>query len=123
MALLAGHQDLLAQFGFDVEPFGARTALVRAVPSLPRAAAADLLERALAALAGDGEGGRDPLERLAIATACHTAIRAGDRLDAESIAVLLADLVRADDPFTCFHGRPTMVVVPRAQLERWFLRA
>ncbi len=124
-ALLAGHRDQLEQLGFQVEPFGARTALLRAVPAtIPGASLGDLVHRALAALAGDGdEPGSDPLERLAIATACHTAIRAGDPLDHQSIAALLADLAETEDPFTCFHGRPTMIAVPRDQLERWFLRS
>jgi len=124
-ALLAGSHDQLAQLGFQVESFGARTALLRALPAaVPGASLSDLVQRALAALAGDGdESGRDPLERLAIATACHTAIRAGDPLDAAASAALLADLEATDDPFTCFHGRPTMIAVSRDQMERWFLRS
>lgn len=122
LALLAGHQDQLAQLGFAAEPFGSRTALLRAVPVLVAGAApGELLHRAIGALEGDGEG-EDPLERVTIATACHTAIRAGDPLSPEAIAALLADLAATDDPFTCFHGRPTIVAVPRSQLERWFLR-
>jgi DNA mismatch repair ATPase MutL len=35
---------------------------------------------------------------------------------------LLNDLAATDDPFTCFHGRPTMVTLPLEQVERWFLR-
>ncbi|MGH2404376.1 MAG: DNA mismatch repair endonuclease MutL, partial [bacterium] len=125
MATLSGHRDQLEQLGFEVEPFGPRTALLRAVPAPSARADPDsLLHRALAALEGNGEGGgpSDPLERATIATACHTAIRAGDRLAPEAIVALLADLAAAEDPFTCFHGRPTIVVVPRGQLERWFLR-
>jgi DNA mismatch repair protein MutL len=124
-ALLAGARDRLAQLGFEIEAFGARTALLRAVPAgIPGATLGDLIHRALAALAGDGDApGRDPLERLAIATACHSAIRAGDPLDPDSAAALLASLEAADDPFTCFHGRPTIVAISREQLERWFLRS
>jgi DNA mismatch repair protein MutL len=122
LSLIAGYRDLLARLGYEVEPFGARTALLRAVPSVaPDGRRDDLLRQALAALAGEGEG-EDPLDRLTIATACHAAIRAGDRLTPEAMAGLLADLAAAEDPFTCFHGRPTVVAIPRAQLERWFLR-
>jgi DNA mismatch repair protein MutL len=123
--LLAGAHDQLAQLGFHVESFGARTALLRAIPAtIPGASLGDLLQRALAALAGNGdEPGHDPLERVAIATACHTAIRAGDPVDAEAGAALLTDLEATEDPFTCFHGRPTMIAVSREQLERWFLRS
>lgn len=125
LATLAGYRDQLEQLGFDVEPFGPRTALLRAVPAPVSAQDPNgLLHRALAALegSGEGEGSADALERASIATACHTAIRAGDRMVPEAIAALLADLAATEDPFTCFHGRPTIVVVPRGQLERWFLR-
>jgi len=66
--------------------------------------------------------GRALAERLAIATACHTAVRSGDRLDEATIAALLEALARAEDPFSCFHGRPTMVRMRRVDLERWFYR-
>lgn len=121
LAMLSGHRDQLEQLGFDIEPFGPRTALLRAVPAPAPTDPDGLLHRTLAALEGDG-GGEDPLERATIATACHTAIRAGDRMAPEAIAALLADLAATEDPLTCFHGRPTIVVVPRGQLERWFLR-
>jgi len=122
MTLLAGHRDQLQVLGFEVEPFGSHTALVRALPTLiPNSAPGDLLQQALAALDGEGEGD-DPLERLTIATACHTAIRAGDALSADAITALLVDLAATEDPYTCFHGRPTVIAVSRGTLERWFLR-
>ena len=122
MALLAGHRDQLRVLGFEVEPFGSHTALVRALPTLiPNGAPGDLLQQALAALDGEGEGD-DPLERLTIATACHTAIRAGDALSADAITALLVHLAATEDPYTCFHGRPTVIAVSRGTLERWFLR-
>jgi len=125
MTLLVGHNDQLRLLGFDVEPFGAHTALVRALPTLiPNGAPAALLLLALAALNGEEEGaGGDPLERLTIATACHTAIRAGDPLRPTEIDALLADLAATEDPYTCFHGRPTVIAVSGATLERWFLRS
>ncbi|MBI3997487.1 MAG: DNA mismatch repair endonuclease MutL [Armatimonadetes bacterium] len=122
LELVAGHRDWLESLGFAVEPFGTRTVLLRAMPALvPHAQPDDLLRRAIGALAGDGEG-EDPLERLTIATACHSAIRAGDRLTADAIGALIADLAATEDPYTCFHGRPTVIAVPRGMLERWFLR-
>jgi DNA mismatch repair protein MutL len=122
MALVTGHLDLLASLGYALEAFGARTVLVRAIPALSaRIEPEAMLLRAVGALAGEGEG-PDVLERLSIAMACHTAIRAGDRLTPEAIGALLADLAAAENPYTCFHGRPTLVAVTRDELDRWFLR-
>ncbi|HEV8338423.1 MAG TPA: DNA mismatch repair endonuclease MutL [bacterium] len=110
------------RLGFALEPFGGSTLLVRAVPAALRAQPPDrLLHRALAALL-EPRNGDDAMARLAIATACHTAVRAGDLLTFDEMAALLSDLAGTEDPFTCFHGRPTMVWVSRPTLERWFLR-
>ncbi|MDR7545290.1 MAG: DNA mismatch repair endonuclease MutL [Armatimonadota bacterium] len=123
MTLVVGCQDMLAELGYAVESFGARTVLLRAVPAVANAAEADALLRRVVGALADDEARDDVLERLSIATACHTAIRAGDRLTGEAIETLLADLAATDDPYTCFHGRPTIVRVSRQQLEQWFLRS
>jgi len=123
MTLVAGHQDVLAGLGYAVEPFGARTVLLRAVPVTAAVDGADALLRRVVAVLADGVSSEEALERLSIATACHTAIRAGDRLADVAIETLLADLAATDDPYTCFHGRPTIVRVSREQLAQWFLRS
>ncbi|MGH2453359.1 MAG: DNA mismatch repair endonuclease MutL [bacterium] len=110
------------RLGFALEPFGGSTLLVRAIPAALRRQAPDrLLHRVLGALLEPGSGD-GAVARLAIATACHTAVRAGDPLTEAEMTGLLADLEATEDPFTCFHGRPTMVWVSRPTLERWFLR-
>lgn len=124
-ALLGDLEPALRSLGFEVEPFGPGAVRLLAVPAIAAARAPGELFRAclrdLAANAGaDAAHGRR--ERLAIATACHTAVRAGDRLNVEMMMGLLDDLARARDPFSCFHGRPTMVRVRGRDLERWFYR-
>jgi DNA mismatch repair protein MutL len=117
--------EALAALGFDAEPFGHAGIRLVAVPAV----AADrdpaaLFRACLADLAGErsNHAGRTLDERLAIATACHTAVRAGDALDFTKMTALLDGLARAEDPYSCFHGRPTMIRVPARELERWFYR-
>lgn len=125
LPLVAPHRDLLAQLGFELEAFGDRTVLIRAVPQVAaQVSPQQLLTDLLAELA---EGPRASaaqllLERLTITTACRTAIKAGDVLGQDQMAVLLRDLAQTADPFTCFHGRPTLVIFPLEHVERWFLR-
>jgi len=116
--------DVLREVGFLVEPFGRNTYLVRAVPAVVRNAAADLLRACLGDLL-DGSRIRsveDAVDRMRIAVACHSAVRAGEALTQAEMEALVTDLLRCPDPYTCFHGRPTLVVVPRERLEGWFLR-
>lgn len=115
----------LAALGFEVEAFGRATIRLRAVPAIAADRDAITLFRACLADLGSGRdehAGRDLEERLAIATACHTAVRAGDRLDQTKMAALLEELARTEDPYSCFHGRPTMVRLRGRDLERWFYR-
>jgi DNA mismatch repair protein MutL len=124
-ALLAEAGPALRILGFDVEPFGRGVVRLTAVPAIAAGRApADVFRACLRDLAAEPgpRAGRDLDERLAIATACHTAVRAGDRLDPQMMARLLADLAQARDPFSCFHGRPTIIRVRGADLERWFYR-
>lgn len=124
-ALVTEHAEALRALGFGLEPFGERTVLVRGVPQVASATSAERLLRDLLAQAADDArlGAADSvLERLTIATACRSAIRAGDPLGPEQMVRLLHDLAATEDPFTCFHGRPTMVILPFEQVERWFLR-
>lgn len=111
--------------GFEAEPFGPGLVRLTAVPAIAVGRAPDTLFRAcLRDLGGDGgpHAGRSLEERLAIATACHTAVRAGDPLHPAMMADLLDALAHAEDPFSCFHGRPTMIRVRERDLERWFYR-
>jgi DNA mismatch repair protein MutL len=124
-ALAAELGPAFATLGFAVEPFGRSTVRLRAVPAAAAGRDAVRLFRAcLSDLGGerDEHAGRGLEERLAIATACHTAVRAGDRLGETEMAALLDELARTEDPYSCFHGRPTMIRVRAADLERWFYR-
>ena len=124
-ALVSHLRPALAALGFELEPFGRATVRLLAVPAIAADRDAVTLFRLCLADLGDERGehaGRDLEERLAIATACHTAVRAGDRLDHTKMAALLEDLARAEDPYSCFHGRPTMVRLRERDLERWFYR-
>lgn len=115
----------LAAVGFAVEPFGPNSLRLVAVPAMATGRAPAELFRACIQDLADHDtrhAGRSLAERLAIATACHTAVRAGDALDPQMMVHLLDALSRTRDPFSCFHGRPTMVRLARSEIERWFYR-
>ena len=82
----------------------------------------NLVDRVLAQ-EGDGQISMDEslFERLA-SEACHSAVRAGDRLETEEAAALIEQLFACEHPWNCPHGRPTVVEVPRARFEEWFQR-
>ncbi|MHA2271472.1 MAG: DNA mismatch repair endonuclease MutL, partial [Candidatus Hodarchaeales archaeon] len=61
-------------------------------------------------------------EELAHLVACHSAVRAGQVLSHTQMEILIRDLLSADRPFVCAHGRPTMIKLTPAQLEKEFGR-
>ena len=115
-------QDALAGLGFDIEPFGGATFLVRAVPAvLAKGDIAEALEELIADIAGE-EIGETAEERALKSLACHSAVRAGQTLSMEEMRELVRQLEATAMPRTCPHGRPTMIRLSKAQLEREFGR-
>ncbi|MCL2501135.1 MAG: DNA mismatch repair endonuclease MutL [Defluviitaleaceae bacterium] len=55
-------------------------------------------------------------------SACKAAVKGGDNLSEEEAHDLLRQLFNMDNPFTCPHGRPTIIEITRRELERRFKR-
>jgi DNA mismatch repair protein MutL len=122
-AWLSEHATTLAQFGFEIEPFGGTAWLLRAVPrTLASRGRTKTLGELIDSLIEHeyGDGPIDDQARWAVA--CHSAVRAGDALVPEEMAALIEQLERCDMRRTCPHGRPTMIHLSHAQLEREFGR-
>jgi len=118
----------LNQLGFDIEPFGGETVLVRAVPVM--LAQGDIGEAIVEIVDGLTEGGvaeageeaASTAERALISLVCHSAVRAGKTLSLEEMRNLIRQLEETAMPRTCPHGRPTMIHLSVAQLAREFGR-
>ena len=124
-ARLLGAAEALARLGLEIESFGAGAVLVRSLPALLGAADPALLLRDMTEeLAADAES--TALERkldAAIARlACHGSIRAGRRMNAAEMDALLRQMEATPRAATCSHGRPTVLKLDTAALERMFGR-
>lgn len=116
--------DELREIGFDVEPFGTETLLVRALPALgrfrpPLVALKDLVDEMADAPPSALTPTRDDVYILA---SCKLAVKAGDPLGQAEMTRLLLDLARTENPYLCPHGRPITVVFPKDALARKFKR-
>ena len=120
--LVQAGAGLLEQYGFILEPFGERTYLVRALPSVVRdASPAKAIQEVLDLMAYEGIL-REQEEALAASIACHSAVRAGMSLSQREMEELIRQLESCDSPHTCPHGRPTMIHLSSHHLEREFGR-
>src|SRR5581483_10580630 len=121
---LDGHRELLRRVGYELEPFSGRTVVVHTVPNPhPRFDAARCLQELAADLAGGRFGGwANRLERFAATFACRAAVKAGQRLEPDELRELVTRLLAATLPAHDVHGRPTVVQLPKEELERRFGR-
>ena len=122
MERLSESFDILAGLGFQLEAFGPGLIRCSAVPAAtasldPERLVRDLLDSLPAG--GDAPARR---RRLAALTACHAAVRLGDRLDPREQLRLLERLVVTPGGLTCPHGRPTVIVLDDRSLRRAFGR-
>lgn len=122
--LLEGELAALEKLGFEIEPFGPNTFVMRAMPTLLLGSDP---EAALRVVVEDFEEDESPLEaekdaRLIARVCKRAAVKAGQRLSTEEQQALLSDLEACEAPRTCPHGRPTMVHLSIDLLETQFGR-
>lgn len=112
--------DLLPALGFEVEPFGLRSIIIRGIPAgVKNWDEGKLLQDILAETGGSDSG----MDGLLKSYACRSAVKAGEKLSDEEMVDLTDQLFATEFPFTCPHGRPTMLRVDLADLERRFHRS
>jgi DNA mismatch repair protein MutL len=117
------HLDLLRHVGFGISEFGGDTLVVDALPALFGAAsAARLLPDVVSELEASGAGRSRWSEESVAQASCKSAVKQRDRLSLAEIEKLVLDLAAADMPYTCPHGRPTMVWLSFSELNRRFGR-
>jgi DNA mismatch repair protein MutL len=119
------NKEHLAHIGYEVEPFGGQSVVIHAVPNPhPRFDARGCFEELVADLARGRFGGlTNRLERFAATFGCRAAVKAGQVLDPAEMRDLLRRLFACELPPHDVHGRPTIVQLPKQELERRFGRA
>jgi DNA mismatch repair protein MutL len=126
LAIVGPAAAVLAGVGFEAEPFGKSTIAIKAVPAgMHHADPLQLLRRLLdewAAHDGDGPSEDDRILRALAQIACHSVVRAGDRLTPGEAESLLRSLDGVDLAAPTPHGRATLLRLPIAEIGRRFGR-
>jgi len=117
----------LRAMGFDVEPFGPTTLLLKGAPAVfgPEGGAkllGDMIESMGDNESGFRGGGEAGFENWLKQLACHGSVRVGRVLELAEIHSLLAELDRTEFKTNCPHGRPVHIQFGRGQIERMFRR-
>jgi DNA mismatch repair protein MutL len=118
--------ETLQQAGVGITRFGPSTFLVDALPAMVKARdVAEFIRTVVTDLqqeGGETRKGRRLSEEVVAKTVCRHAVKANDALKPAEWERLLHDLLACDLPYTCPHGRPTMIQLSLAELEKKFGR-
>jgi DNA mismatch repair protein MutL len=115
----------LAEFGLILEGFGTGAVVVREVPALiPGLEIAALVRDLAEELAewGDALSLKERIDSVCGTLACHTSVRAGNRLSQAEMDALLRQMEATPNSGQCNHGRPTYVTLALSDIERLFGR-
>ena len=122
---LSGTMGSLNRLGVGLSEFGERTFLLDALPPFVKTANSrkfilELVDKLQAA--GEGVNALRLGEDVIIKTVCRHAVKANDALREEELQNLVDDLRRCEMPYTCPHGRPTIIEMNYLELEKKFGR-
>ena len=120
MEVLEEYLDVFRATGFDLEPLGPDSVILRAAPPALQGQEVDFIIECLDLLSGDKP--LDFKDEIYAMMACKQAVKSGDRLSRAEMMLLISDLLNNQDFRFCPHGRPTLIEISRPELEKRFKR-
>ncbi|NLV26116.1 MAG: DNA mismatch repair endonuclease MutL [Methanomicrobiales archaeon] len=114
---------VLTDEGFIIEPFGQDTWCVRGVPVvLGRYEDPETVREIIGSILSEDEGPARLKEQVLRLVACRSAVKAGAMLTPEQGMDIITQLSQTEDPWTCPHGRPTIISFSCQELGKMFKR-
>ena len=124
MLLAKERFESLKDYGFIIDEFGENTLLVRSHPAwIPEEKQEDIIRKLIDIVIDKGKLDFDQfIWRIAATTACRMSVMAGDYISEEEEEWILENIRYCENPFTCPHGRPSIITYTRYELEKLFKR-
>ena len=114
---------IFQNLGFEIEWFGESTLAIRAIPIIMgEPCTGEFFSNILDSIRDSTSHNASPLEKIIISMSCKNAIKAGDSITPEETSELIARLMKTKQPYTCPHGRPTIITMSKYELEKKFKR-
>ena len=122
--LIANNKDLFCKLGFQMEPSGDNEYRLMEVPAdIKTSEAEDIIREILTSLAEMQTVSAKEIRQACLATtACRAAIKAGEELNLRQMQIILDELMHTPFPYTCPHGRPTILKFSSDELAKMFKR-
>ena len=118
--------DILRNMHFDIEEFGINSFIIRSHPTWLPTGNEELATKKIIELIVQKEKNFDRNkfnDRVAMTVSCKASIKANDNISMEEMETLVNRLRNCNNPYTCPHGRPTIIFYSNYELEKLFKRA
>lgn len=118
--------NILRNMHFDIEEFGVNSFIIRSHPIWLPKGNEELAIRKIIELIISKEKNFDILkfnDRVAMTVSCKASIKANDNISIDEMQTLINKLRNCKNPYTCPHGRPTIIFYSNYELEKLFKRA
>lgn len=117
-------KEVLSKMGFEIESFGGKEIKISGIPSiLPSISKYEVLKEIIGNLSeNDVVKTPELIISKTASMACKAAVKGNDRLSFEEAKKLIDDLFELENPYSCPHGRPTIIEMTKQELEKKFKR-
>ena len=115
--------EIITKLGFELEFFGNNSVMLRSVPLVfgsPQLK--KFFFEIIDSFEDASKGNHSSIDKMIYTMACRSAVKANDRLSIKEMEELIDELRRTYNPYTCPHGRPTIIKLTRNELEKKFKR-
>lgn len=123
--LMEEYIPYLEDYGFGISEFGDNTYVVTFVPEVfGRLEGSEIIHDVVSDLLASGRVKKDTgiSERVCKTLVCRAAIKAGAACSPGQMEELIEQLKKAENPYSCPHGRPTVITFTKGELDRMFAR-
>ena len=116
--------NILENLNIEYESFGINTLIIRSHPTwINEKYTKESLRKIIEVIISSKDFSKEKFnEKIAINLSCKMAIKANDYISIEEAEVLIEDLLKCNNPYTCPHGRPTIITYTYYELEKLFKR-
>lgn len=121
--LLKRHMEEFKRAGYEIEPFGGKEYALYGVPAdLPRIGGEDFFRELLDRLEDCGVSDSTMILETIASMSCKAAVKGNYMMSLPEAEKLMDELMTLKNPFACPHGRPTIIRMNKAELEKKFSR-
>ena len=118
------NEEVFTDFGYEIRPFGRREYAIYQIPQdLYGLDVREIFQEIMGGLSQDSRALSRGSIHLKLATmSCKAAVKGNEHISRDEAEALIRELMTMEDPYTCPHGRPTLIAVRKSDFEKQFRR-